>query len=176
MQDEKIVADARFHGFYTCWAFVIFAFCLALGGGVQYAAWHYLGQWPFAPLYAGAAVGAWILFAMMLKKWTTEIILTDRRLLYKRGFFKINIDEVDIEQLASDYVEQSLLGRILDYGEIHIRCIEASDVWLPPVAQPYEFRNQLEKMKHAYREQYMGVGRLYRHGSHGQNGNYKQAQ
>jgi hypothetical protein len=71
---------------------------------------------------------------------------------------------VDVEQLASDDVRQTLFGRLLDYGAIHIRCIEASDIYLPPVMKPYEFRNALEAVKKEYREKYMSVERLRHHG------------
>lgn len=165
MPGEKLVREARFHGFYTFSAFLVFAFCLMCGWGMQYLVWRYLGQWSYQPLFAGGAVGIWMFFWMMLKKWTTEIILTDQRILHKRGFFLVNVDEVDIEQLASDYVQQSLIGRMLDYGSLHIRCVEASDIWLPPIADPYGFRNAVEKVKHAFREHYMDVNRLYKHGS-----------
>ncbi len=165
MPGEKVIKDARFHGFYTFSACFVLAVCVVFGGGLQYLFWHYTGQWEMMPLYICAGVGVWLWYWMMLKKWTTEILLTDHRILYKRGFFLVNIDEVDIEQLASDYVQQTLLGRMLDYGSIHIRCVEASDIWLPPIARPYEFRNAVEKMKHVFREKYMDVNRLYKHGS-----------
>jgi hypothetical protein len=86
-------------------------------------------------------------------------------LIYKRGFFSVEVDEIDIEQLASDNVQQSLIGRLFDFGVIHIRCIEATDLWLPPVANPYAFRNAIEKQKHQYREHYMKVERLRHHGA-----------
>lgn len=163
MPDETLISEARFHGFYTFSACAVFATCILAGWGAQQAIFRYLGQWSMMPLYVGSGVGLWMLFWMMVHKWTTEIILTDKRLIHKRGFFRINIDEVDIDQLASDYVSQSLLGRMLDYGALHIRCIEASDIWLPDIADPYAFRNAIEKMKHQYRERYMDVGRLRRH-------------
>ena len=161
---EKCVRDARFHIFYTVCAFLTLLLCAALGYAVYYAAARYAGIYTLIPIYAGAAVGAWLCFWMMLKKWTTEIILTDKRLIYKRGFFLVKVAEMDIDQLASDDVQQSIWGRLLDYGAIHIRCIEAADVWLPDIARPYDFRNALEQEKHKYREHYMNVDRLRRHG------------
>ena len=101
---------------------------------------------------------------MLLKKWTTEIVLTNHRLIHKTGFFLIDVHEVDIEQLASHHVVQSLLGRLLDYGEVHVRCIEATDIFLPPISHPYAFRNAMEQEKHHYRNDYMKVERLRHHG------------
>lgn len=166
MPDETFVREARFHGFYTFLAFASVTLCAGLGGAIQYALYRFLGYWEMAPVYAGTGIGAWICFVMLLKQWTTEIILTDRRLLYKTGFFMVDVAEVDIEQLASDNVQQSLLGRILDYGMLHIRCIEANDIWLPDIAEPYEFRNAMEQQKHAYREHYMNVERVRKRSPH----------
>lgn len=164
MPDERVLAEARFHVFYVFYAFLSCAFCVAMGAGLQYALGRYMplhgmGVGPFVSL---CGIGLWVLLVMLLKRWTTEIFLTDRRLLYKQGFFLVKVAEADIEQLASDHVEQSLLGRMMDYGALRIRCIEANDFCLPPIARPYEFRNDVERAKQAYRERYMHAEVRYR--------------
>jgi hypothetical protein len=164
LPDEKIIKDARFHWMYVFGCFLTLAFCIMMGWAVQYLTYKTIGFVYWQPVLAALMVGCWMWFWMMLKMWTTEIVLTDKRLIYKRGFFRIQADEVDIEQLASDNVVQSILGRMMDYGAVHIRCIEAADFWLPQIAHPYAFRNEVEKQKHAYREHYMHVEHYRRHG------------
>ena len=164
MPDEKIMGDARFPAIYIfiCYFTLL---CFAVAGGIaQYAVTRFTGQPGLMLLLVGAGVGFCQFLFMMMKMWTTEIVLTDRRLIYKRGFFAIKVDEVDIEQLASQKVDQNLIGRMFDYGEIHIRCIEASDVWLPAIAHPYAFVNGLEREKQEYREKYSKNDRVRRHG------------
>jgi hypothetical protein len=165
MPDERCVKDARFSGLYTFQAWAVWILWAGAGYAFHYGLRHYMGQYTLIPVYAGALIGAWMFLAMMMKRLTTEIVLTTERLIYKRGLLKVTVDEVDIEQLASDNVEQSILGRIFDYGSIHVRCIEASDIWLPPISSPYEFRNALEVQKHDYRERYMKVERLRQRGA-----------
>ena len=165
MPDERCIKDARFSWMYTCQAWIVWILCAASGYAVYYGLSHYLGRYTLQPVYGGALIGAWIFLSMMMKKLTTEIILTNERLIYKRGFLRVTVNEVDIEQLASDSVEQSLMGRIFDYGAIHVRCIEASDIRLPDISKPYEFRNALERQKHDYRERYMKVQRLRQRGA-----------
>lgn len=165
LPDEHCVRDARFSWIYTFQAWALWGLCILAGYGIQYAVQRYMGQHATKPVAIGSIIGLCLFLSMMAKKWTTEIILTTERLIYKRGFFQVNVAEVDIEQLASDKVEQSLLGRIFDYGEIHIRCIEAPDILLPPIRRPYEFRNALEQQKHLYREHYMKIEHLRRHGT-----------
>lgn len=165
LPDEKCVREAHFSPAYTGQAWTTMILWILAGYFLQQMGVRYLGVNSPYPVAACAFIGLWVFAAMMMKKWTTEILITNERVIYKRGFFEVEINEVDIEQLASDNVVQGFLGRLLDYGEINIRCIEAPDFRLPAIAQPYEFRNALEKQKHEYRENYMRVERLRRHGS-----------
>jgi hypothetical protein len=55
--------------------------------------------WALLVLAICMAVHAWF------TQWITEIAVTNHRVIYKRGFI----------------VTQSILGRILDYGSIHVR-------------------------------------------------------
>lgn len=167
MHDEKVEAEGIFSPMYTVSAYFWFLFCIALGFVLHYLALRYLRQVTLIPIWFMTAVGLAAFFSMMLKLWTTEIFLTNRRIIYKRGLFLINVDEVDVEQLASDKVHQSLLGRMFGFGSLHVRCVEADDLWLPEIVHPYSFRNALERVKRQYRENYLMAGRLYRHGSSG---------
>ena len=54
------------------------------------------------------------------KRWTTEIAVTDRRVIYKRGFIRRHTIEMNMDKIESVDVDQSALGRILDYGTITI--------------------------------------------------------
>lgn len=160
---ESVVRDAQFPVYYTFMCFAFFAGCFFTGIMAHRGLLHG-GIYTLIPVHIGFFGGLLMFFYMMLKKWTTEIILTDKRLIYKWGIISIIAREVDIEQLASHDVQQTLFGRMMDYGVVHIRCIEASDIFLPPVDKPFEFRNALEKQKQQYREKYMKVERLRRHG------------
>ncbi|MBI1216330.1 MAG: PH domain-containing protein [Alphaproteobacteria bacterium] len=184
-QDETLVAVAYFHPFYMYAAFGLLALWTLVGLGGQFALTHFFNAHPevlfdqgmqqglmrmvathrYVATLAGFFMGLCFFVPMYLKKISTEIILTERRLLYKRGFFTARVEEVDVEQLASDDVRQSIMGRMLDYGSIHVRCIEATDLYLPPVFHPYHFSKALEKVKNDYRDQYMKVERLRHHGT-----------
>lgn len=167
MPEERIVHEGRFPFIYTFLCVMILLGCSAMG---YIAGWILMHKLPFlgldgrGPFVFGVVIGLWQFLWMMMKKWTTEIVLTDRRLIHKRGYFAVQVEEVDIEQLASDNVTQTFLGRIFDYGELHVRCIEATDLHLSPLAQPYAFRNAIEGQKKRYRDKYMNVEHLRRHG------------
>ena len=53
------------------------------------------------------AVRAW------WKRWTTEIFVTDRRVIFVYGFFDRQSIEVHMNQIESVDVDQTLLGRLL---------------------------------------------------------------
>ena len=53
-------------------------------------------------------------------RWITEIAVTDRRIIYKRGFIYRHTAEMNMDKVASVDVDQSILGRMLDYGTVHV--------------------------------------------------------
>ena len=59
-------------------------------------------------------------------RWITEIAVTDRRVIYKRGFITRHTVEMNMDKVASVDVDQSILGRMLDYGTVHVSGLAAS--------------------------------------------------
>jgi uncharacterized membrane protein YdbT with pleckstrin-like domain len=53
-------------------------------------------------------------------RWTTEIAVTDRRVIYVQGFFERKSIEVHMNQIESVDVDQTLLGRLFNYGDVTI--------------------------------------------------------
>jgi uncharacterized membrane protein YdbT with pleckstrin-like domain len=51
-------------------------------------------------------------------RWTTEIAVTDRRVIYVQGFFERKSIEVHMNQIESVDVGQTLLGRLFNYGDV----------------------------------------------------------
>jgi uncharacterized membrane protein YdbT with pleckstrin-like domain len=123
---------------------------------------HWIIYWP-AILLALVGVGAiafgppgWIaalicfaaalLFAApaWFKRWTTEIAVTDRRVIWARGFIWRDSKEVHMDKVASVDVDQSVLGRILDYGTVTIHTTGGGKPEeLKRVERPLQLRNQV---------------------------------
>ena len=77
------------------------------------------------------------------KRWTTEIDVTDRRIVYKHGFIKRHTVEMNMDKVESVDVDQSIFGRLLNYGDITIR---GTGIGLEPlrgIDAPLEFRNHV---------------------------------
>ena len=55
------------------------------------------------------------------RRWTTEIDVTDRRVVYKRGFINRHTVEMNMDKVESVDVDQSIMGRMLNFGDITVR-------------------------------------------------------
>jgi uncharacterized membrane protein YdbT with pleckstrin-like domain len=75
------------------------------------------------------------------RRWTTEIDVTDRRVVYKRGFIRRHTIEINMDKVESVDVDQSLFGRLFDYGDIVIRGTGAGIEPLRGIDSPLAFRN-----------------------------------
>lgn len=75
-------------------------------------------------IYATVVVFGLAALITGLRAWfiraTTEIAVTNRRIIYKRGFITRHTAEMNMDKVASVDVDQSIWGRLLDYGSIHI--------------------------------------------------------
>jgi uncharacterized membrane protein YdbT with pleckstrin-like domain len=98
--------------------------------------------------WAGIASFMLILAAIaLLSAWftrvTTEIAVTDRRIIYKRGFIGRRTIEMEMDKVESVDVDQSVMGRILNYGDIIIRGVGVGIEPLKNIGSPIEFRNHM---------------------------------
>jgi uncharacterized membrane protein YdbT with pleckstrin-like domain len=102
----------------------------------------------FFPFWAGIAfflliLGVIALLSAWFQRATTEIAITDRRIIYKRGFISRRTIEMEMDKVESVDVDQSVMGRILDYGDIIIRGVGVGMEPLKKIGSPIEFRNHL---------------------------------
>jgi uncharacterized membrane protein YdbT with pleckstrin-like domain len=81
--------------------------------------------------------------AEWFERWTTEIAITDRRIIFKRGFIRRDTIEMSVEKVESVDVNQSLLGRLLDYGNITIRGTGTGFAPLRSIDSPLDFRSHV---------------------------------
>jgi len=82
--------------------------------------------------------------------WITEIAVTNRRVIYKRGFISRETAEMHTDKIVSVKVNQSILGRILNYGKVDIvgpgsgeGAEESLGTIAEPIAAPLELRNHI---------------------------------
>jgi len=85
--------------------------------------------------------------AIILRTWfrrlTTEVAVTDRRIIYKRGLINRHTVEMHMDKVESVDVDQSIVGRIFNYGDIIIRGTGETVEPLRGIDRPLEFRNHV---------------------------------
>ena len=76
-------------------------------------------------------------------RWTTETDVTNLRVVHKTGFIKRQTFEMSLDKVESVDVNQSILGRILNYGNVSIFGVGEGGKTIDTIASPLEFRNHI---------------------------------
>jgi uncharacterized membrane protein YdbT with pleckstrin-like domain len=97
-------------------------------------------------LYLGllvALVGLVILIRLWILRATTEIAVTDRRVILKRGLISRRTLEMNLTRIESVDVRQGILGRLLNYGDVMIRGTGSGMEPIKMIDAPIEFRRRV---------------------------------
>jgi uncharacterized membrane protein YdbT with pleckstrin-like domain len=105
------------------------------------------GIWRYTA-YALALVAVVLLFKQWLELWVTEIAVTDRRVIYKKGLIRRQTNEMNMDKVESVQIDQSILGRMLDYGDVTILGTGEGFETLRTIANPIELRNSITGTAH----------------------------
>ncbi len=167
-EDEVLVHVAQFHWFYTVSAILNIIFGVVFAGVIIAVAikiepmifsdanYQGLGLLErVRELHPGVKILAFFVFVlgmfryaqMMIVKATTEIAITNRRLVYKRGLVARYVGEINIDRIEGVNVLQGILGRIFNYGRIMVRGMGIGEIVLPSIAEPLKFRRAIEKAR-----------------------------
>ena len=96
---------------------------------------------------SASAVAALTALYWTLKGWfhrfTTETDVTNLRVVHKTGFIKRRTFEMALTKVESVDVNQSILGRILNYGDVTINGVGEGRETISTIAAPLAFRNSI---------------------------------
>src|SRR3954468_21052477 len=76
-------------------------------------------------------------------RWTTETDVTNLRVVHKTGFIQRRTFEMSLDKVESVDVNQSILGRILNYGDVTILGVGEGKETISTIASPLAFRNYI---------------------------------
>jgi uncharacterized membrane protein YdbT with pleckstrin-like domain len=93
--------------------------------------------------YAVIALAALALLQAWFVRWITELAITSNRVIYKRGFLLRYTAEMNMDKVETVNVEQSLLGRLFDYGSIRVLGTGQGIENLDNIASPIRLRNAI---------------------------------
>jgi uncharacterized membrane protein YdbT with pleckstrin-like domain len=74
-------------------------------------------------------------------RWTTETDVTNMRVVHKQGFIKRRTFEMSLDKVESVDVNQSILGRLLNYGDVTIMGVGEGKETIQMIAAPLAFRS-----------------------------------
>jgi len=141
---EKVLYSTNAHGIFFLPAlelWIVAAVFLALSGMVPAGSPLLLVCWAMAAILALIAlyktVTAWF------HRWTTETDVTNLRVVHKTGFITRKTFEMSLDKIESVDVDQSIAGRIFDYGDVTILGVGKSEEKLQTVTSPLAFRNAI---------------------------------
>ncbi len=169
--DEELVHIASFHWFYTLSAILNIVFGVFMAVGII---WGVIALQPILPhmfqldlpnnaglvdkiraVHPGIKIMSFLVLVlglfkyahMMIIKMTTEIAVTNKRIIYKRGLVARYVGEMNIDRIEGVNVLQGVLGRIFNFGRIMVRGMGVGEVVLPTIDDPIKFRRAIEKAK-----------------------------
>ncbi len=95
----------------TYMAAILLAICAlaSLLAGASYAEMVII-SWFAAIVFAVAAIVAFL--PAWFRRWTTEIAVTDRRIILKRGLIRRHTVEMNMQKVESVDVDQTVIGRL----------------------------------------------------------------
>jgi PH (Pleckstrin Homology) domain-containing protein len=136
-QSETLFYRAHFPWFYHAgaWALLIastFGAVVAYGNGYG---------WLAAMVQLS---GLAMFLAIMVPIWTTEIGVTNQRFIYKRGWVWRATQELQLRAIEEVNLDQGLLGRLFNFGQLELRGTGVDDIRLPALADPLGLRKALQ--------------------------------
>jgi len=87
-------------------------------------------------------VGLFLLVAAWVRMKSTEIAITNKRVIAKFGFIRRSTVEINLDKVEALRVEQGFLGRMLNYGTIFISGAGTSVAPMRDIADPLLFRRK----------------------------------
>jgi hypothetical protein len=104
--------------------------------------------WMFGLL---AISGVMLFLIYLFKVMSTEIALSNTRLIFKHGLLFVEVEELEISEIQSESIHTGLLGSLLGYGTVKLDCRFVEDLQLPTLRNPYKFVRAINKLRAALR-------------------------
>ena len=141
---ETIVYSTKLHWIIYWRAILLLIVCVMLAG----AAWYMADNKNLSLALGIAAVifalpGLSSALRIFIRRWTTELAVTDRRVIYKEGLIARRTLEMNRSRVESVDVYQTILGRILGYGTITLRGTGGSLEPMHTIDDPLTFRSHI---------------------------------
>jgi uncharacterized membrane protein YdbT with pleckstrin-like domain len=121
----------------------------ALTKGEQVVYQGKVSIWSLVPLlllgliflaFYGLGLLFWI--AAAIKYFTTELAITNKRVIAKFGLISRSTIEINLQKIESIQVNQGILGRIFNFGSIVVSGAGNPQAPIPGISSPIQFRRE----------------------------------
>jgi len=154
-KNEQIVLTTRQHWIMIVGALLVNGFFILLLIGIGVAAsllaTPFLGPLSWAPLAVMAVlclVPLWRLIADWLHWWNDIYVVTNRRIIQAQGVINKHVIDSSLEKINDVVLTQSMLGRMLGYGDVEI--LTGSEIGvnlLKRITEPVRFKTEMLNQK-----------------------------
>ena len=113
------------------------------------------------PLIAGAvALSVVLLIGPFIRQKTTELVVTDRRVVAKFGLISRHTPEIRMSKIESIRIDQHFWERLGGFGTVIIQGTGGGDDPFPQVRDPLAFKRAVEQQLMAHEDASRGGGAL----------------
>ncbi len=81
-----------------------------------------------------------------LKRWLSEFVITNRRIVIKEGFIARRTFEMNLSKIETVNVDQTVMGRVLNFGSITIIGTGGTKETFHNIAKPMAFRKAFQEL------------------------------
>jgi uncharacterized membrane protein YdbT with pleckstrin-like domain len=131
---ESVLLSAKLHWIGYAPAFIWLAIVVWLITAIEDTATSDLIGFIGIPIVIASFLLFWI------RSRTTELAVTDRRVVAKTGLIARDTNELNRAKIEGVDVQQSVLGRLLNYGTISVRGTGGAIAPIPRISNPIAFR------------------------------------
>ena len=135
--DEQILETAQLH-----WVDYLKQWFFALFGAVLFMVFLMLPD--SQPVLNLAIVSFGVSVYFWLKNRTTEMVITNRRVVLKRGIISVHTSEIRNVKVETVRLHQGILGRLLGYGDLVFTGTGESHTIFSVVASPAKTKAKFE--------------------------------
>lgn len=107
---------------------------------------YWIGAW-LALLFLGLiGVGLFIFFHLWITAVTTEIVVTNHRVVVKTGWLRRDTRELPIRSIELVTIQQGFWARVFGFGRLVVHGSGEQDIKIRPIAAPLLFRKAIENV------------------------------
>jgi uncharacterized membrane protein YdbT with pleckstrin-like domain len=141
---ETVVYSTTLHWFVYLWALLLLVICVALAIAASSLPDNpniSLALWIAAAIFGLLALSSTT--RAFVRRTTTELAVTDQRVIYKTGLLARHTLEMNRARVESVVVDQTVFGRIFGYGTVIVRGVGSALEPIRNINDPLTFRSHL---------------------------------